>query len=297
MASPHAAGAIAVLYSLVPTLQPFQIDGLLADGYLTDDVGDEGKDDEFGYGALNLQKAVNRIISDEGLDFTYGSISPGSINLGKQLDAYDIDVTKVGDGELSVSSVENDIPSAITISEIDVDDNGFGKYRLNLDRSLLPDGLYSTRTKVTFSNENVQTSTATLQIGDDRERPYVQYVSTYLWQIDEGAGVRTLYFGDDGEMTDGTITFNAPDIPDGQYQYWFFSKLDNFIIDVGELVAIYPGSGSSETYINLDGEDVDINVTLEVRKSGAALGSNNSDKKRYRVYKFNPPMREDLVTN
>ena len=98
-------------------------------------------------------------------------------------------------------------------------------------------------------------------------------------------------------MTDGTITFNAPDIPDGQYQYWFFSKLDNFIIDVGELVAIYPGSGSSETYINLDGEDVDINVTLEVRKSGAALGSNNSDKKRYRVYKFNPPMREDLVTN
>jgi subtilisin family serine protease len=297
MASPHVAGAIGILYALVPELLSTQVDALIIDGHLTDDIGEEGRDNEFGYGLLNINKAVTRIIDEEGLDFTYGSISPGSINLGKQLDAYDIDVTKVGDGELSVSSVENDIPSAITISEIDVDDNGFGKYRLNLDRSLLPDGLYSTRTKVTFSNENVQTSTATLQIGDDRERPYVQYVSTYLWQIDEGAGVRTLYFGDDGEMTDGTITFNAPDIPDGQYQYWFFSKLDNFIIDVGELVAIYPGSGSSETYINLDGEDVDINVTLEVRKSGAALGSNNSDKKRYRVYKFNPPMREDLVTN
>ena len=60
MASPHVAGAIAVLYALVPTLQPFQVEGLLVDGHLTDDIGDEGKDDNFGYGALNLQKAVNR---------------------------------------------------------------------------------------------------------------------------------------------------------------------------------------------------------------------------------------------
>ena len=297
MASPHVAGAIGILYALVPELLSTQVDALIIDGHLTDDIGEEGKDNEFGYGLLNINKAVTRIIDEEGLDFTYGSISPGTINLGKQLSSYDIDVTKVGDGELSVASVENDIPSAISISEVDVDANGFGKYRLNLDRSLLPDGLYSTRTKVTFSNENVQTSTATLQIGDDRERPYVEYVSTYLWQIDEDAGVRRLYFGADGEMTDGTITFNATDIPDGQYTYWFFSKLDNFIIDVGELVAIYPGSGSSETYINLDGGDLDIEVSLEVNKSGAGLNANSSNKKKYRVYKFNPPKIEELVTD
>jgi len=297
MASPHVAGAIGILYALVPELLSTQVDALIIDGHLTDDIGEEGKDNEFGYGLLNINKAVTRIIDEEGLDFTYGSISPGTINLGKQLNSYDIDITKVGDGELSVSSLENDIPSAITISQIDVDDSGFGKYRLNLDRSLLPDGLYSTRTKVTFSNENVQTSTATLQIGDDRERPYVEYVSTYLWQIDEDAGVRRLYFGADGEMTDGTITFNANDIPDGLYTYWFFSKLDNFIIDVGELVAIYPGSGSSETYINLDGGDLDISVNLEVNKSGAGLSSYSSAKNRYKVYKFIPPKREELVTN
>ena len=123
-------------------------------------------------------------------------------------------------------------------------------------------GLYSTRTKVTFSNENVQTSVATIQIGDDRERPYIEYVSTYLWQVDEDAGVRTLYFGNDGEMLNGEITFNATDIPNGQYYYSFFTYVDNFITDVGEFVAIYPGAGSSETYINLDGEDVDVSVLL-----------------------------------
>ena len=217
MASPHVAGAIGILYALVPQLLSSQVDALIIDGHLTDDIGEEGRDNEFGYGLLNINKAVTRIIDEEGLDFTYGSISPGSINLGKEFNTYDIEVTKVGDGELSVVSVENDIPSAITVSEQNLDENGFGTYRITLDRSSLPDGLYSTRTKVTFSNDNIQTSTATIQIGEDRNRPYIEYISTYLWQVDESAGVRTLYFGNDGEMLNGEITFNATDIPTGQY--------------------------------------------------------------------------------
>ena len=292
MASPHVAGAIGILYALVPELLSSQVDALIIDGHLTDDIGEEGRDNEFGYGLLNINKAVTRIIDEEGLDFTYGSISPGTINLGKELNTYDIDITKVGDGELSVISVENDIPSAITISQENVDENGFGTYRITLDRSSLPDGLYSTRTKVTFSNDNVQTSTATIQIGADRDRPYIEYVSTYLWQVDEVAGVRTLYFGNDGEMLNGEITFNATNIPNGQYYYSFFTYVDNFITDVGEFVAIYPGAGSSETYINLDGEDVDISVALEVNKSGAGISSNISSRNRYRVYKFNPPIKD-----
>lgn len=295
MASPHVAGAIGILYALVPELLSSQVDALIIDGHLTDDIGEEGRDNIFGYGLLNINKAVTRIIDEEGLDFTYGSISPGSTNLGKEFNTYDIEVTKVGDGELSVVSVENDIPSAITISEQNVDENGFGTYRITLDRSFLPDGLYSTRTKVTFSNDNIQTSTATLQIGPDRNRPYIEYISTYLWQVDESAGVRTLYFGNDGEMLNGEITFNATDIPTGQYYYSFFSYIDNFITDVGEFVAVYPDAGSSETYINLDGEDVDISVSLEVNKSGAGISSNNSNQKKYKVYKINPPIK-DLAT-
>ena len=111
MASPHVAGAIGILYALVPELLSSQVDALIIDGHLVDDIGEPGKDNEFGYGLLNINKAVTRIIDEEGLDFTYGSISPGTINLGKEFNSYDINVTKVGDGELSVTSVENDIPS------------------------------------------------------------------------------------------------------------------------------------------------------------------------------------------
>ena len=120
MASPHVAGAIGILYALVPELLSSQVDALIIDGHLVDDIGEAGKDNEFGYGLLNINKAVTRIIDEEGLDFTYGSISPGTINLGKEFNSYDINVTKVGDGELSVTSVENDIPSAIYLSLIHI---------------------------------------------------------------------------------------------------------------------------------------------------------------------------------
>mgnify|MGYP003314926616 CR=1 FL=1 len=154
MASPNAAGAIAILYSLVPNLTSFQVDGLLVDGHLTDDIGPAGRDDDYGWGALNIQKAVTRIISEEGLDFTYGTISPGIYNLGVEFNEFDLEVSKVGEGELLVNELSADIPSAVQITPINVDSEGFGTYRVTIDRASLPDGLYQSKITVPFSNEN-----------------------------------------------------------------------------------------------------------------------------------------------
>ena len=208
MASPHAAGAIAVLYSLVPTLQPFQIDGLLADGYLTDDVGDEGKDDEFGYGALNLQKAVNRIISDEGLDFTYATIDTSTFNMGVEVDNFDFNITKVGDGELSVISIESDIASAFNVTSSNSDAEGFGTYTVDLDRSQIPDGLYQSSITVSFSNENSVVISISFQVGADRERISIPTVYLSLMNdLDERIIGGTL------PMDDGGVGFYVDDIP------------------------------------------------------------------------------------
>jgi hypothetical protein len=292
MASPHVAGAIGILYALVPELLASQVDALIIDGHLVDDIGPEGKDDDYGYGLLNINKAVARIIDEEGLDFTYGSIDPGSANLGLEFNSYDITVTKVGEGELSVSSITNDLPSAVTISEIGVDENGFGTYRLTFDRSSLPDGLYRTNTRVTFSNENIQSSVATFQVGPERDRPYVEFVSTYLYQVDEVGGTISLVFGNDGEMVDGEVAFTAENLPDGQYYFSYFSFIDNFIRDVGEFEARYPDAGSGLQYMNLSGSDLSTSVTLGVNKS-ASFNSTNTNTKKFRVYKVNPPIKKD----
>ena len=292
MASPHVAGAIGILYALVPELLASQVDALIIDGHLVDDIGPEGKDDDYGYGLLNINKAVARIIDEEGLDFTYGSINPGTANLGLEFNSYDITVTKVGDGELSVASITNDLPSAVTISEIDVDESGFGTYRLTFDRSSLPDGLYRTNTRVTFSNENIQSSVATFQVGPERDRPYVEFISTYLYQVDEVGGTISLVFGNDGEMVDGEVAFTAENLPDGQYYFSYFSFIDNFIRDVGEFEARYPDAGSGLQYMNLAGSDLSTSVTLGVNKSVYGISKLNN-KKKYRVYKINPPIKKD----
>ena len=269
MASPHVAGAIAVLYALVPNLQPFQIDGLLADGHLTDDIGDTGKDDEYGFGALNLQKAVNRIIDDEGLDFTYGTIDINSLNFGLDVDSYQFNVNKIGDGELSVSELETNIPSAISINEVNVDSDGFGSYSVSVDRSSLPDGLYQGNIQVTFSNENSASFSVSFQVGADRERIYIPSVYIALYN-DDGDFV----LGGSLEMTDGVINFIANDVPLDNYYFGFSTTIDRFIFDPAEFLNYYPDASSPYDYFELGEGDIQNGaVTLLVNKSTGGLST------------------------
>lgn len=270
MASPHAAGAIAVLYSLVPTLQPFQIDGLLADGYLTDDVGDEGKDDEFGYGALNLQKAVNRIISDEGLDFTYATIDTSTFNMGVEVDNFDFNITKVGDGELSVISIESDIASAFNVTSSNADAEGFGTYTVDLDRSQIPDGLYQSSITVSFSNENSVVISISFQVGADRERISIPTVYLSLKNdLDERIIGGTL------PMDDGGVGFYVDDIPPGNYYWEFSTVIDSFYLDPAEFFNYYPDLSNSNEYFVLGENDIEnTSVTLRVNKSTGGLSTN-----------------------
>lgn len=271
MASPHAAGAIAVLYSLVPTLQPFQIDGLLADGYLTDDVGDEGKDNEFGYGALNLQKAVNRIISDEGLDFTYATIDTASFNMGVEVNNFDFNITKIGDGELSVVSIESDISSAFNITSSSTDAEGFGSYTVSLDRTEIPDGLYQSSITVTFSNENSVVITISFQVGADRERISIPTVYLQLMNdLDERIVGGTL------PMDDGGVGFYIDGIAPGNYYWEFSTVIDSFILDPAEFFNYYPDISNSNEYFVLGENDIEnTSVTLRVNKTTGGLSTNN----------------------
>ena len=292
MASPHAAGAIAVLYALVPTLQPFQVEGLLVDGFLTDDVGEEGKDDEFGYGALNLQKAVNRIISDEGLDFTYATVDTQTYNMGVEVSDFIFNIIKVGDGELSVNSIDSNISSAINITAEDIDSEGFGSYKVTLDRSSLPDGLYQTNIIATFSNENSSAVSVSFQVGADRERISIENVYAEL-RDDLGESIVWGRLS----LPDGGASFTANDIPPGNY-YWLFSTIiDDFIMDPAEFYNYYPDLSSSDEYFNLGENDIENSaVTLRVNKSTAGFSFNRSGKVIRRTIKVEDYNRKSLET-
>ena len=293
MASPNAAGAIAILYSLVPNLTSFQVDGLLVDGHLTDDIGPAGRDDDYGGGALNIQNAVTRIISEEGLDFTYGTISPGIYNLGVEFNEFDLEVSKVGEGELLVNELSADIPSAVQISPNNVDSEGFGTYRVTIDRASLPDGLYQSKITVPFSNENSSSMVVTFQVGADREN--ISIPNIYATLIDESSEAVVWGYLD---LTEGSVRFTASDINEGNY-YWMFSTIvDSYIMDPGEFYNYYPDQSSTDDYFNLGESDIENTaVTLIVNKSNAPFSANNTGsvypvtKIRHKVEDYNNKRR------
>jgi subtilisin family serine protease len=56
MATPHVAGAAALIWTLNPGITGAQVRAKLATS--VDDLGPAGRDHEFGFGRLNLLKAV-----------------------------------------------------------------------------------------------------------------------------------------------------------------------------------------------------------------------------------------------
>ena len=66
MASPHVAGVAALMKSIKSDLTHNEFRGLLIAGKLTQDIGASGKDDLFGYGLIDAQKAVLELLSSAG---------------------------------------------------------------------------------------------------------------------------------------------------------------------------------------------------------------------------------------
>src|SRR5579884_335980 len=64
MAAPHVSGAAALVWSLNPTLTRSQVEAILFE--TADDLGPPGRDDRYGYGRVNVQRALERAASLPG---------------------------------------------------------------------------------------------------------------------------------------------------------------------------------------------------------------------------------------
>lgn len=82
MATPHIAGVLALMKAVAPTLTPQRIQELLASGALTDDLGTAGKDNQFGYGLINAQKAVTAVGGGGAASGVFQNIDPSRVNFG-----------------------------------------------------------------------------------------------------------------------------------------------------------------------------------------------------------------------
>lgn len=238
MASPHVAGVIALMKSVNSNLTPAIIDQQLALGNLTDDIGVAGRDNSFGYGLINAQKAVTTALNLGGSpppDNPILGVTPASLNFDAATTSIEVTAQNVSTGTLQITSIASADPW-ITVTAVNVDANNLGTYLVTVDRTGLADGLYSGRITVQSSTGTVDVSVI-MSVGNVSIGGNVGFV--YLLLIDAVTGdvVDQL----NPAATNGIYTFNFSNVAAGSYELVAGTDADNdlSICDAGEACGSY----------------------------------------------------------
>ena len=172
MAAPHVSGAVALMRNTNPDLTPADIDNMILEGKVSDDIGLPGKDDETGYGLLNVIKAV------EGADL-YQSSGPNlitTVNVTPKIlpyaftnDSLSVTITKVGDEDLSIEGVYADTVEGWLYSG--PENFGYGTYTFIVDRDEYPEGSYQNSLYFGMSDGSYEFINASFSVGSPRDNP------------------------------------------------------------------------------------------------------------------------------
>lgn len=257
MAAPHVAGMVALMKSVYPQLTAADFDALLQTGMLSDDAGGVGKDDIFGYGIANAFKSVQiaQAVANGEVEVPVLPSAllaqPSSLNIGT-LDLAQINLSIVGDDPLAISSV---VPSEpwLSVDEDNVNDDGFGLYTVNVDRTGLNDGTYSAFITFNAPGTNPISVRVSMTVGavDAVGKaasifavivdPYTNEVVTEVTATDNG---------------DGTASFTFSDVPSGYYKVMASTDTDNDtdICQIGEACGAYPDLLAPDILL-INGED------------------------------------------
>ncbi len=280
MATPHVAGVVALMKALAPSLTPDTLDNLLQNGDITNDIGEQGRDDYYGYGLIDAYKAVEAV--SEGIPTTL-SVSPTSVTFGTSSSSATLTVSKVGDDDLSVSSYSADSTGWLTVVADSVDEEtGLGTYKVTADRddpSLSSDGTYTgTITFVLSSSSSVSVSIS-LQVRSTSTSADAGY--HYVLLMDSNTyDVLDQY---DARVDGGSYTYTFNNVArDGSYVILAGSDRDNdgYIGDAGEALGGYTSLDhltTVETDGDLTGLDFSTDLKLTVSSSALSSGTDGAD--------------------
>lgn len=233
MAAPHVAGVLALMKSVNPNLTPADIDAMLAAGLLSDDLGAPGRDNLYGHGIINAQRAVLAAVEATGTspaDNPRLAASVSTLNFGGGTTALTLVLRNGGKGDLALLGLSASEPW-LQINPIDVGADGLGEYRVSVDRSTLPPGIYSAQINAQSSVNNlavqVLVSAGGVETGADLGVIYILLLDPL-----SGESVAQRAISSNGLA----YPFQFINIPAGEYEIVAGTDADNdlFICDAGE---------------------------------------------------------------
>jgi serine protease len=269
MAAPHVSGVIALMKSINPNLTPQQFTTLLHSGRLTDDLGPPGRDDLYGHGLINARMAVQAALDSIGAEFTApAALQASSLNLnfGTSLDTLSLFLSNGGSGDLRVTSVDSDA-AWLRVSADEVDGQGLGRYRLAVDRGLLPEGLHAATVTARSTANSLQVR-ALVSVGNAAVADVgVVYILVYDPELDDVVDQAA------ARARNGRYDFSFPALSAGRYLVFAGSDTDNdlFICDAGEACGAWLTTDQpAEINLDRDRDGIDFPLEYLISLPGAA---------------------------
>lgn len=256
MAAPHVAGVAALMKAVRPSMTPEEFDGFLNSGAIVEDIGSPGRDDLYGHGLINANKAV--LAAKNSGSITALSTAPNSLTMGTADQTAVLTLSKIGDGPLSVSSISK-TADWLAISEDQVDEDGLGTYRVTVDRNGLTPGIYNTTIDIE-STENTAAVTVKMQVTNNIVAPDAGMQHILLMDLDTGEIVDII--STPGE--DGIYDYQFSDVSMGSYNIFTGtdSNNDGYIGDTGESFGAYL-STDQVTAIDVESDMTGLNFVTE----------------------------------
>lgn len=270
MAAPHMAGVVALMLSVNPDLTPDDINMLLAGthphpraGPITRDLGAPGRDDIYGHGLIDAQKAVRvaQAIARAGGgpspqpgDGPVLSVFPQSLNFGTERTELELELRNTGTGDLRVTSIR---PHA---SWLAVDGSRSGFVTVRVSRAGLVENSYLGLISIN-SNGGNETIPISMQVQTGRSRGAVGTVYVLVLDADDTSQVIARTTGNAA----GSYVYRTPKVPGGSYLVVAGTDRDNdaYICDTGEACGIYPLQ-DDPSEIKVDGDRGGINFLVSV---------------------------------
>lgn len=268
MAAPHVAGMFALMKAAYPELTAAIADNLLMSGSLSDEAGNLGRDNIYGYGTANAFKAVkiaSSLANGGSPPNTQAVIlaQPTSLNFANSTRA-NLVISNEGGGNPQIQSISSN-SNWLDISSINTNSEGFGSYQVDVDPTNLSSGFYFGSINFTF-NETVLTVRVSLSVGNSSEDGKVAQVYALLFNMENDEFVQDAKAN---SSDSGDLEFTFSQVPQGTYYIVSGTDIDNngYICELGEACAVYPPSSQISPIDNSALETINIEVTANIINS------------------------------
>ena len=278
MAAPHVSGVIALMEGLHDFNQS-KIEEVIRSGAITSDLGELGKDDEFGFGKIDAYKSVLQARSLESGEPIPENPMPGLsttvISLGNFSSIAQIELFNSGTGTLSILSVTTD-DNNISVFPPE-NSNGLGVYTIELNRDELSEGIYSST--ITFNSDSstvpfVELS-LTYSVRTNVENPNAGTVWVNLYDVyKEQSNWGYLNINENGYYE-----YTIQDVDPGVYMILAGTDTDNngIIGQVSEAIGYYPSKIEPVLIIgNRDHTGIDFNINYNIPLLSPSNSESNS---------------------